>query len=183
MKILLASTSKHKLSAVRTVVSKLFTGDINVESYASSSAVGEQPVGWEEMIEGAVNRLNSLRVKARKKKTDYDYLIAIENGIVSLEVKGQDRWFDVGIILVENRRGRLGAGFTSSVEMPTELVRKAEKLGFARNTVAKLLVEKVGGDATDPHAILTGGKLTRMDFLSQGLESVLSQLISNTIGW
>ncbi len=177
MKILLASTSKHKLSAVRTAASKLFAGDVRVEGYASSSAIGEQPVGWEETIKGAVNRLSFLKRKIKREGLDYDYLVAIENGIVPLEVKRQKRWFDVGIILAEDRKGCLGAGFTSSVEMPRELVSKAKKLGFAGNTVAKLLAEEVGGDATDPHAILTGGRFTRIDFLSQGLESVLSQLL------
>ena len=178
VEIFVSSTSSHKLEAVQEAVAKIFgESKVEVEGRKVPSGVDEQPVGWGETIKGARQRLGNLREKLEKEEQRYDYLVSIENGIIPIEIDGKDRWFDVGVVIVENKSGSGQLSFSASVEMPLSLVALAQEKGFETATVGSLIAEKFEGDATDPHSVLTDKQINRKELLEQTVRSAFGELI------
>jgi hypothetical protein len=55
-------------------------------------------------------------------------------------------------------------------------VEIAEERGFETTTVGSVITERLGGDPTDPHSVLTNGKVTRTMTLVDALTIALQQL-------
>ena len=174
-KIILASTSEHKLAAVKEAFSKILDGPITVTIFKSDSGVAEQPVGWREIYRGAINRISFLG--KRIKGGVYDYLVAIENGIVFLDFDKRGKWYDVGLVIIESSQGKRAVSFTAGIEMPLNLVEEARKRGFSTITVGALMAKTYGGESTDPHSILTRGAVSRKSLLVQAIKIAIAQVI------
>ncbi len=178
IKIFVASTSKHKLSAVKRAATEVLgEKGVEVEGVKVPSGVNEQPVGWREIIKGAKNRLDSLKREIKKEGKPYEYLVAIENGIIFIQTKEEEKWFDVGAVLVEDVKGKQQLSFTGFVEMPKALVDKAKQLGFETTTVGSLIAQKYGGEGTDPHSILTRNAVSRRELLTSAVKVAFGQLL------
>ena len=92
MRVVLASKSPIKAEAVRLVY-----GDdiVSLVCVAAESGVPAQPVGQDETLLGAKNRVRN--AQAMVEPGSYDLVIAMENGIWKGE---HERWFDGAVVVV-----------------------------------------------------------------------------------
>lgn len=175
-----ASTSTHKIGAVKSVLESLDRPTTyEVEGIGTASEINEQPVGHEEILQGALNRLNnmkkSLRAGSAKTKIGSSpILVSIENGIYNVG----DRWFDIAYVVLEDNGGNIAIATSEAIEYPLEFVEEARGRGFASTTVTSIMAEKLQDPSigTDPHKYLTRGKITRQQFLEHAFKVAKCQL-------
>ena len=65
---------------------------------------------------------------------------------------------------------------SEGVQFPEEYISIAQERGFATTTVGSIISEMLGGDPTDPHSILTNGKISRDATLTNALITLLKQI-------
>ena len=169
MKIALGSTSKHKLDAVHEACQQLGL-PIEIQGVKTSSGVNEQPVGFEETFEGALAR-------AEEVQDQFPGVIAlgIESGIFRLG-ENNIHTLDLAVIVLILPTGKKIVTTSSGVQFPEVCVREADRRGFDTTTVGSIVTEKFGGDPTDPHSVLTNGKVTRKKTLVDALVIALRQI-------
>ncbi|KAJ9473317.1 Non-canonical purine NTP phosphatase [Diplonema papillatum] len=174
--VAVASLSPTKLEGVRDACSSVIgEGTFVVKGWPCESKVNDQPVGHEETLEGARNRMHALRQVS--KDSAPHYLVAIENGIVMLA----NVWYDIAWVLIERgARIALEDGTnafsvpTTGVPIPTKLVQFAERSGFDRATVGQSLRSQgIIVDASDPHFSMTKGCVSRRQILAQATSVAL----------
>lgn len=176
MNIFVASTSAHKLSAVKAASADVFPdATLNVQGAKAASEINEQPVGHKETLRGALNRLKNL--KGIIGDTRYDLLVSMENGIFPVQIEDRQAWFDLGWVVVEDAKGNQRFAHSTGIEFDASAVQEAQRRGFDKTTAGSIIAERTGADSTDPHAYLTGGKVLRSDMLRQTLKATLGQLL------
>ena len=163
--IVLGSTSTHKLDAVQQACKKLGL-EATVTGAKTSSGQNEQPVGLKETFDGALTRA----VSARSQNPD-SVAIGIESGIFRFGIT-----LDIAIVVILTSDGRQIVTNSEGIQFPEEYVKTAEERGFKTTTVGSVITEQLGGDPTDPHSILTNGKVTRTMTLVNALMIALQQL-------
>lgn len=175
MKILVCSNSEHKLSATESVFKKLFPNEVvQVKGVKASSEINEQPVGHEETIKGALNRLKNAKTFMRG--IVFDYCIAIENGLFKVEINHKTRWFDCAWVVVEDSNGNQRIALSSGLEFSESAVKKALEKGLETTTVGSIMTEETGCDGTDPQLFMTNNLVSRADMIKQALEIAIGQL-------
>jgi len=180
MEIFVASTSKHKLEAVNNVANTLFPeSKPKIEGRKTASEINEQPVGHEETVRGALNRLENLKKVIGE--TRYDILVALENGIFPIKIREREAWFDLACVVVEDAEGNQSFAHSTGVEFDAQTVEEARKKGFETTTVGSLIAERTGADSTDPHSYLTNQIVSRREMLEQALKTAMGQLARTTI--
>jgi len=166
MKITLDSSSKHKIEAVKKAcVSVGIDAEFSVTK--TPSGVREQPVGFEETFRGAL-----ARAKGARKADPRAVAIGIESGIFRFG----GTTLDMAIIAILTPDGRQIIASSAGFEFPEEYVKIAEARGFESTTVGSVIAEKFGGDSTDPHSALSGGKVSRSEILAEALALGLRQI-------
>ena len=85
-------------------------------------------------------------------------------------------FFDTAIIVILTKDGREIILTSAGLPIPKLYVEKAKALGFDKTTVGSVIASEMGGDPDDPHTILTGGKVSRIQVLIDALVTALSQL-------
>lgn len=174
MDILVASTNAHKLAAVREAARTVFPGqELNVRGIKAASDINEQPVGHQETVRGAMNRLQNL--KAIAAQTRCDLYVSLENGIFPVNVGDQETWFDVGWVVVEDAAGNKSLSHSTGIEIGHGDVKEAQRRGFDQTTAGSMIAERTGADSTDPHAHLTNGHVPRSEMLKQALMAAFGQ--------
>jgi non-canonical (house-cleaning) NTP pyrophosphatase len=168
IKILVGSTSPHKIEAVRLACAQIgLVADVigvNTDSHQY-----EQPLGIDSTFMGA-------NIRAYFTLNDYPdcVCIGIESGIVC--VGNYKHYLDIAYIVIARSNAEPIVATTPSIEFPSEYYDEARKRGFKDTTVGSVIAEKLGGDPTDPYAALTKGRVTRVDTLVAGLVPALKQL-------
>ena len=176
MNIFVASTSKHKVDAVKNVSQKIFVNEeVHVAGQKAASGINEQPVGNEETLLGAMNRLEAL--KKIIGTTVYDLLVSFENGVILVQVGGTEKWFDLGWVFVEDKSGKQGIAHSIGIEFDAQYVQEAHEKGFETTTVGSVIAAHTGADSTDPHSYLTNGALSRSQMLSDSYRAALGQVL------
>jgi len=178
IKICIATASPLKIQAVSQSFSKLFqNAEIVTVSYDTKSNVNEQPKGHDETIRGAKNRLSHLKSILKENNiNDFDYLVAIENGLLYME--NIDTWYDIGWVLIEGDHGNRHFTMSCSVLLPTHYVEQAREIGFEKITVGSLLSKDLGCNSKDPHHYLTHGFVSRIELLVQAVCTAIGQLLT-----
>ncbi len=181
MKIGVTSANIDKLKPAQAAFNKVFKEVMaTVIGAKCLSSINEQPVGDEEILLGAKNRL--MQFIRTHDMSDYDYLVSFENGIRHVIVAEKDQWFDyVWVIVLDCRTGRKSYAFGQGVHFPTRYVLEAKALGFDKHTVGSIIAKcNPKSSGSDPHYFLTAEQVKRQDILEQALLVALSQLISET---
>ena len=179
LNIAVSSMSAVKVDAVREVFSSHFKQKpeqesspiiVTVEGYSAKSGVNEQPVGNEETMKGAKNRMVDM---LQQINTKTDLSVSIENGI--MEISGT--WYDVGWILVETKSGRSCFVPTAGVPFPSDVVVETLAVGVDKTTVGSVLMSSgVVFNNQDPHSDLTNKMTSRTELLQQALRIAIGIL-------
>ena len=168
MNIVIGSTSGHKMGALLNACLQLGIS-VNITSIATASGQNEQPVGLQETTTGAMTRATSAL------QTNADITIGIESGIIRLDTQPPIT-LDIAVIVILTSDGRTIVTTSPGLLFPEDLVNKAEMQGFRTTTVGSIIASTLGGSASDPHATLTGGRITRAALLTDGIVTALKQL-------
>lgn len=171
IRVVLGSTSPHKLNAVRNACERLGIR-ASVSGVETSSGQNEQPVGFEETFNGALIRTLSARVQDTGAVS-----IGIESGIFRLRFDGRSFVFiDAAVIVLITSNNRQIVTTSAGIVFPEEFVEVAEMRGFESTTVGSVIAEKLGGDPADPHSTLTNGRVSRKMILTDALVVALGQI-------
>ena len=169
LKITVGSTSQHKLGAVRNACETLGL-DAIIVGVAAASGQDDQPVGLEATYYGAL-----ARAIAAQAGNPHSITIGIEGGYLRCGGPAPIT-LCVAIVAVLLPDGRRIITTSNSILLPEEHVLEAERRGCKLTTVGAVIAEKLGGDPTDPHTTLTGGRITRTMTLTNALIIALQQL-------
>jgi inosine/xanthosine triphosphatase len=130
-RVAVASTNPVKIETTKLGFSKMFPSEVfQVEGVSAKSNVPDQPMGEEETLRGATNRVENVSVIV----TDADYWVGIEGGLTKVEGEMEAyAW-----IVVKSKDGKIGKGRTGSFFLPkkmVELVKTGKELGEADDIV------------------------------------------------
>jgi len=176
--VVVATTSPLKQNAVALAFDREFTGHhVHIVTYKAASHINEQPVGFQETIKGATNRLEEAKKQAIKNNIAYQFIVAIENGIIEIATQTKESmWMDVGWIMLQDFQGRNFVASSCGIPFPNSAVQKAKTKGFDKTTVGQILSEaNPACDNTDPHLFLTGHVISRKAMLDQAVSCCLGQ--------
>lgn len=178
MDVFVGSSSRHKVTAVEEVCTDLFQSEPNIQGLKATSDINEQPVGHEETLRGAKNRIQS--IKTMIGTTRYDLLVAFEGGIFSVLVDDEELWFDIGWTVVEDADGNQAISHSAGIRYPTIDVKEAQRRGFETTTVGAVMSEHLQVDPTNPQSALTSQIMQRSDLSSQSLKLAIGQLLTKS---
>ena len=162
IKVLVASENPVKISAVRLGFEKMFPGEkFEVVGVASNSGVPDQPVGHDQTLEGAKNRVADLRARF----AEYDYYTGIEGGIDHNDLGTEVfAW-----VHIKHRDGTEGLGKTGSFYLPpaiTDLIKSGHELSTASD---KVFNETKSGHKNGTVGILTGDVIDRTAYYMEAM--------------
>ena len=156
-KIIIASKNPVKIDSIYAGFTKMFKDEIfEIEGLSVDSQVSAQPMGEEETLTGAKNRVNNASVLSPKA----DYWIGIEGGS-KIVGEGMETF---AWVVIKSKDGKVSQGRTASFYLPKEivaLVKTGIELGEADDMVFKRSNSKQSNGAV---GILTGDVLTRADY-------------------
>lgn len=167
--IITGSTNEQKLMAVRMACSELKIEPLNFLKCKTHSGQNEQPMGFDQTYSGALARAQ----QAREQHPEA-IAIGIESGIFRFVHNSVT--LDIAVIVILTPDNREIVTTSTGIKFPEEHVRKAKERGFKTVTVGQIIHEKKGGDKSDPHSMLTDGKVSRTETLVDGLKIALKQL-------
>ncbi|AHF79434.1 inosine/xanthosine triphosphatase [Thermococcus paralvinellae] len=120
MRVAVGSTNPTKVKAVEEIMREFYE-NVEVIAVEVDSEVGDQPIGLEKTIEGAINR-------ARKalNKTNADLGVGIEAGLyeVPYTITG---YMDIQFCAIVDREGRITLGHGPGFEYPPYAVEQVLK--------------------------------------------------------
>jgi non-canonical (house-cleaning) NTP pyrophosphatase len=142
-------------------------------------------MGLAEITAGALARMWNIHGSFSR---DTDVVVGIENGIVHVKCEREfcndhEYYLDLAVVVVMKPNGNLIITTSSAVQVPPAFVFDAERRGFNKWTVGRLIAQRAKraspsppGDPTDPHSIMTGGKVSRTMLLTDALVTAFRQL-------
>ncbi len=157
----IGSMSEIKQNALRRAL-KICGFEATVEAVEVDSGVNIQPCGNLETAQGAITRAEGAR--AARPGT---YAIGIENGIH--RSNNDSGWSDWAVIIMITPDGQTHRIDSEEVEIPERYVEVAESTGFDNTTVGKVLAQRYGCVANDPHKYFSREKTNREEILNQAL--------------
>ncbi|MCF6360938.1 MAG: inosine/xanthosine triphosphatase [Cyclobacteriaceae bacterium] len=168
-KIIIASKNPAKIKAVENAFTKVFPNEVfEYEGVSVPSDVPDQPVGEEETLLGAENRVNNA-IKSYKG----DYWVGLEGGVAH-----SDNQLEAFAWMVIRSSQMQGKGRTGSFFLPpkvAELVKEGMELGLADDEVFGQFNSKQKGGAV---GLLTGNLLTRTSYYEHALILALIPFIN-----
>jgi non-canonical (house-cleaning) NTP pyrophosphatase len=168
--LVIGSTSIHKIDAVEKACDLLGVCP-TIVGIKADSGQNEQPIGFEETLAGATTRAEAARAHDPN-----SFAIGIESGILSSRVCLSPITIDFAVVVLIEPNGHHVVTTSTGIEFPEECYIQAEKKGFDTTTVGSIVQERFGGDGTNPHAVLTGNKLSRKKFLTDAVYAALIQI-------
>jgi inosine/xanthosine triphosphatase len=174
--IRVGSTNPPKLEGVRSALAAL-SCDVAVEAVDLESGVPDQPLGFEEIVEGARNRAEGAR-----RCGACDLGVGYEDGLVKLpEPAGS--WFNIGCAAVSDGV-RISLGLSSGFSYPPVCSRRAVAERQPIGVLFDQLWRERRGEPATPAQLsignvgkLTGGALTRAEYTRHAVICALAPFI------
>ncbi len=113
MKIALPTENPTKVAAAHAAAQEIFKDDYEIVTYKTESGISDQPLGNDEIYQGAKNRAEAVLIM----DPSAEISIGMEGGIV--EIAG--RQIDIGIVYVLGRNGVIGMGVSPGHVVPPHL--------------------------------------------------------------
>ena len=172
MQVLVGSMNEDKVEAVILALFKLgviFDEEKDVIPYCAPSGQNEQPVGFDEIIGGALHRAEYC-IKQNNKAL----AIGIENGVIYTDT--HQKVIDIAAIVVLVHKNEPILATSMGIEFPLKDFRSAQKAGLETCTVAGEMRRRLKKKGGDPHLIASGGKISRKAILIDPLLFALSRV-------
>jgi inosine/xanthosine triphosphatase len=170
------STNPPKLEGVRAALAA-FSRDVTVEGVDLESGVSEQPLGLEEIVEGARNRASGAR-----RSGSCDLGVGYEDGLVAIP-ESAGGWLNVGCAAVSDG-DRISIGLSSGFSYPPACSERAvaerrpigalfDRLWRERRGDCAVCAEPSIGNVGK----LTGGAMTRAEYTRHAVLCALTPFI------
>lgn len=173
--IAIGTMSECKIAAAgRAITSAGLQARVQLIGTKTSSGVPEQPLGFEEIRQGALRRA----LGALENVSDAQFALGIENGLVDIGAMGP--LIDLAVVVLIERSPSMlhmlsTAIYTTSTGVPCDPKYFRQSYDTVRTkTVGAFIAEEMGCDGTDWHAHLSGGYLLRSNILEQAVLGALS---------
>jgi inosine/xanthosine triphosphatase len=163
------STNPPKLEGVRSALAA-FSRDVRVEGIDLESGVPDQPLGFEEIVEGARNRASG----ARRSGT-CDLGVGYEDGLVAIP-EPAGGWLNVGCAAVSDGV-RISIGLSSGFSYPPACAEQADRFWRERRGDSAVSAELSIGNVGK----LTGGALTRAEYTRHAVLCALTPFIHSDL--
>lgn len=143
---------------------------------SANSNVNEQPIGWEEIIKGANNRMANALAIANTEAVPR-IAVVIENGMVELPANGANYFMDIGwVILRDLNTNAQYYSSSTSLSIPAELLEAVKEKGADKFTIGDVLhAQDASISPKDPHSALLGGLVSRVPLMEQAVLSCIGQ--------
>jgi inosine/xanthosine triphosphatase len=155
--IWVASANPVKIQAALKAFSMVFPGGkFNVEGIPVPSGVPDQPIGVEQTLEGARNRVEKLK----ELQKNIDFYVGMEGGITTLH----GDTFAFAWMYIETPKAKSGKAMTGYFQLPGEIQKLLEggmELGHAIDNVFSKHNSKQEGGAV---GMLTGSLIDRTEY-------------------
>ncbi|MBD3198345.1 MAG: inosine/xanthosine triphosphatase [Candidatus Lokiarchaeota archaeon] len=170
MKICVGSKNPVKINATKIAFESFFN-NVEIYSWLADSKVGDQPIGLNKILEGALNRsreaLNSIRTKFPNEKELYG--VGIEAGLVEIS-KANTGYMDFQfcIIIDKNEMTTIGSGvaFEYPSSVINQLFSEDKEIGEIMGRIANNMNLKKESGAI---GYLTNTTINRIDILTQAV--------------
>jgi inosine/xanthosine triphosphatase len=166
MLVAVGTKNPAKLEGVKRVFADFFP-DVRFQSLDTSSVTNAQPMGMDQIIEGAVKRARFAISKTRAR-----FGVGVEAGIFPLS--GRLGHMDHQEAVIMNRRGKYSLGSSAGFMLPPRWMRRMVKEG---NELEHYAVEMTGvpavGDKEGLVYHLTKGRISRADLTEQCVRTAL----------
>lgn len=166
-KVFVASNSRIKKDSVslglRSIGYKSYVRGFNI-----GSGISNQPIGFDEMMKGASNRIEKLQRKVK----EYSYLVSIESGMIPF--KKSERYIDLGLCIMQDKKGRREICLSQGIEIPS---KTAKKVIAEKKELGPYLQKLSGMKEKDAAFYFSSGKLTRQKLLEQSVAYAYSRFI------
>lgn len=166
MRIIIATNNPQKLQGIKNAFERYFpSNELELCSVQVDSKVPSQPCN-EDVFKGAENRIKAIRRNAE----NWDFLVSCEGGII----EQYGKWYNVQVIRVEHKDGRIGMGLSQGFQIPSKYVDEVKQTSLA------MVLEKVfkgkGG-----LSVLTKGVYNRQRLIEDGTVMALTRIINGEI--
>ncbi len=161
MKVAVGSTNPTKVKAVEEIMREFYE-EVKVIAVDVDSEVGDQPIGLEKTIEGAINR-----AKKALKKGNADLGVGIEAGLYEVPntITG---YMDIQFCAIVDREGRITLGHGPGFEYPPYAVERVLREGVE----VALPMSELSGDEELKKTIGAIGFLTRKKLVRKELNKL-----------
>ena len=165
-KVAVASKAEHMLEAARLALGGDVTG------FEAQSLVADQPIGMDETIRGAKNRLAVLL----EQEPNADLAVAMENGVIRALGGDEETWIDLAVVVVcDLSTGTKAFATSAGVQIPNMHVGDWAEAG-SEGTISEFIATEIGCDKQDPHAALTQGAHCRAALLADAIRVATASL-------
>jgi inosine/xanthosine triphosphatase len=165
MLVAVGTKNPAKLEGVKMAFTDFFPG-VTFESLDVSSVTKPQPMGMDQIIEGAIERARFAVSKTRAK-----FGVGIEAGIFPVKRLGHMDHQEAAIM---NRRGKLSLGSSAGFMLPPGWVRRMKREG---SELERYAIEMTGVSAVGEKEglvyHLTKGRISRADLTEQCVRTAL----------
>ena len=171
IRIGLASNSNLKIEAVKNAFCQLYP-TIEVVSRNTKSDINEQPIGFEETILGAENRMKHL-IEILSFEPKVDFYVSIENGLIHVS---NNKWLDIAwIILIDADKNTKYEGSSGGILFDTQSVEESRKIGWNTTTAGAIMAKKFDCNSTDPHSFITKNRAGRRTLITNALIGLIGE--------
>lgn len=169
MRVAVASENPVKIEAAERAFALVFPDtDFEFAGFSIESGVPDQPVGDEETLKGARNRLENLK----KQVPEADYFVAMEGGLIP----DGDSFYATAWFIAENKEGVQGKARAATFDVPpaiSKLIHEGMELGTASDHVFD---EKDSKRKEGTIGLLTGNVITRTSYYTHPMVCCLIPL-------
>lgn len=171
MKVAVGSANPVKIQAVREVFRDVFREKVEITSVKVDSGVSMQPFK-EDMIKGALNR-----AKNALKLTNADFGVGIESGVM----KFGEKWYNLGFIVIVDKKENVGTGTSGWFECPISVLRELKRGKELGQVMSEITGQPSLQKREGAIGIFTRGRVTRKDLYKHGLFMALVRFLSPEI--
>jgi len=150
------------LSAAMEHISKQFnSSDWSIVSRKTASGVSETPITMEEIVIGALNRINSLKALFDRQNKEADFYVGMEGGFHQMNLNGRIMTFIQGWVAVSDGK-TTEFGSSPNLSIPDKLAQSV----YSNNESLAVAIDRFSGlsnvrNKQGVFGVLTNDLLTR----------------------
>lgn len=161
--VIVASTNPVKINAAKEAFEKMFPEEsFEVQGINASSGVSDQPMGTEETILGARNRIKHIR----EARPEADYFVGLEGGLITDE---DNHFVSQAWMIVVDKTGKESKAATATFVLPevmAEMIRGGLEMGHATDKLYGLVNSKQKSSSV---GVLTNDAIDRTAYYTHAI--------------
>jgi len=168
IEVLVTSNSTIKIKAAAAMFTDKLAikpDNLKIKGFKTSSSISEQPIGLEDAIKGAQNRIIDLKQRNKLENKKSSYIVSIENFLT--ELRDDRKPTDHALVIIEDTNGIQHIYLSAGVEVAAEIYNLA--LAQENVTIGQVLADKYHVSSNDWHGYVTGNKINRFDQILSAL--------------